>query len=104
MCVGAVRSSRELVDKATPSSGEELNSKDVSVTIGGLFAYVAVFQWLGFIISTTWLIFGLATYFAPARYIRNSVTAIVFSVVCAYLFGAVLGVRLPPGIFNLTFL
>lgn len=64
----------------------------------GFFALIATLEPLGFIVSFTLFLFGLATFFSPSRWLRNLVTALVFSLFFFYLFTEVLLQRLPNGI------
>lgn len=64
----------------------------------GFFALIATLEPLGFIVSFTLFLCGLATFFSPSRWLRNLVTALVFSLFFFYLFTEVLLQRLPNGI------
>ena len=80
---------------------EELSARDVAATFVGLALFIVVFERLGFLISTSLLVFALATLTSPTKWKRNLVVAIAIAVVSAALFDGVLGVDLPAGILTL---
>jgi len=70
----------------------------VWAVLGGFFALIATLEPLGFIVSFTLFLFGLSNFFSPRRWLRNLITALVFSLFFFYLFTEVLLQRLPNGI------
>jgi putative tricarboxylic transport membrane protein len=92
----------EPAPKSEVATKEELGHL---VVIAGVCAwtalYYAVFEQLGYILSTTIFLFGLTSYFSRRRWVMNATTVVLFSVGSYALFVDVLGVTLPPGILSL---
>ena len=61
-------------------------------------AYFAVFEWLGYVISTTIYLIGLTAYFNPGKWIANVLTSVLFCVGSYVMFSKLLGVTLAVGI------
>ena len=76
----------------------------VAFAIAALVAVLVLMEPLGFAIAVTGFMFALSTFFAPAKWVRNLVVAVVFSLFFSLLFGVVLGIRLPQGPLNDVFL
>ena len=80
---------------------EELAPGDVLATIVAFVVFMFVFERLGFLISTSLLVFSLTMLTTPTRWKRNALVAILFAVVAEALFDGVLGVDLPAGLLTL---
>lgn len=63
--------------------------------------YYAVFEQLGYIVSTTIFLFGLTSYFNRGKWLTNAITVVLFAIGSYALFVDVLGVTLAPGILSL---
>ncbi len=84
-----------------PLEGDDTRIDDwpaVWAVLGGFFTLIAALEPLGFIVSFTLFLFGLSTFFSPRRWLRNLITALIFSLFFFYLFTEVLLQRLPNGI------
>jgi putative tricarboxylic transport membrane protein len=64
------------------------------------FGYFLIFERLGFMISTSFYLFGLMAYFHRGKWITNVLSAFGFAIGSYFLF-KVLGVQLAPGILPL---
>ncbi|MGE5524839.1 MAG: tripartite tricarboxylate transporter TctB family protein [Rhodospirillaceae bacterium] len=62
--------------------------------------YYAVFEHLGYMLSTAVFLFVLMAYFHRNRWLTNALTSVIFSVASYALFVKALGVTLAPGIFS----
>jgi putative tricarboxylic transport membrane protein len=63
-----------------------------------LFLYVAVFQWLGFILSTFFLLLFLFKGLEPQRWRTALILSAVTVTVCYLVFGVFLELQFPPGL------
>ncbi len=61
-------------------------------------AYFAVFEWLGYMISTAIYLFVLMAYYNRGKWIANTLTAVLFAIGSYVLFNEILGVSLPGGL------
>lgn len=85
---------------ATPSGAEQppqLSRQKVLVSFALFAAYIVAFIPAGFLVSTILFLTVLPTYIERGKVVRNTVFAVVFSVLVYLLFNQVLGVQLPPG-------
>jgi putative tricarboxylic transport membrane protein len=89
---------------ARPAARAEPVDYRVYLIIAGVvvwtFAYFLIFERLGFMISTSFYLFGLMAYFHRGKWISNVLSAFGFSIGSYFLF-KVLGVQLAPGILPL---
>ena len=73
--------------------------------IGGVTAwtavYFAVFEPLGYVISTAVYLVGLTAYFHRGKWVANVLTSVLFAIGTYLLFVKVLGVTLAKGVLNL---
>lgn len=60
--------------------------------------YMAVFEWLGYVIATTVYLLALMAYFHKGKWLANVLTAVLFCVISYVLFTKVLGVTLAKGL------
>jgi putative tricarboxylic transport membrane protein len=66
-----------------------------------LFLYVAVFQWLGFILSTFLLLLFLFKGLEPQRWRTALILSAVTITVCYLVFGVFLELQFPPGLLKM---
>ena len=60
--------------------------------------YLAVFEWLGYVIATTIYLLGMMVYFHKGKWLANVLTAVLFCAISYVLFTKVLGVTLARGL------
>ncbi|MEK6593215.1 MAG: tripartite tricarboxylate transporter TctB family protein [Pseudomonadota bacterium] len=60
--------------------------------------YLAVFEWLGYVIATTVYLLTLMVYFHKGKWLANVLTSVLFCVITYVLFTKVLGVTLARGL------
>ena len=70
----------------------------VGAAVAWTFLYFAVFERLGYSLSTTFYLLGLTAYFHRGRWTANLLTSVLYSFVSYALFSNLLDVRLPRGI------
>lgn len=80
----------------TPANPEGVNARILAM-IGYLAAYAALFQWLGFIIATTFMVTFISRLF-KATWMQAIMGGVVMSVGLFFLFDKGLDVVLPTGI------
>jgi len=68
-----------------------------------LFLYVAVFQWLGFILSTFFLLLFLFKGLEPQKWRTALILSAVTITVCYLVFGVFLELQFPPGLLKMIF-
>ena len=66
-------------------------------SVAACFAYVMVVQWLGFLISTILLLYGMMLLYGNKRYVLCAVITVVFTVAVWLLFTKVFLIFLPAG-------
>ena len=72
-----------------------------ALTIVGLLVYAAFLQSVGFIICTTLLVIYQARVIQRGRWVRNIVSAVIFSFAIYFSFDRLLMVGFPPGLFGI---
>jgi len=90
---------------ATPKAEDEeaaTTARPVAVTLVGLWllAYYAVFEHLGFVISTFLFLLGMTSYFHRGKWVVNVAVAIGFPVILDLVFSYVLGRSPAPGLLS----
>jgi putative tricarboxylic transport membrane protein len=60
--------------------------------------YMAVFEWLGYVVATSIYLLALMAYFHPGKWMTNILTALLFCAGSYYMFNHMLGVNLARGI------
>lgn len=65
------------------------------------FAYILVFERLGYVAATTVYVFALTAYFNRGRWVVNTLTSVLFCLASYFLFTRILGVTLPGGVLPL---
>jgi putative tricarboxylic transport membrane protein len=80
---------------------EEVQERPSPKLIGAIviwtFIYFSVFEWLGYIISTTAYLVVLTAYFNRGKWVANIASSVLFSVL-SYLLFKLLETSLPPGL------
>jgi putative tricarboxylic transport membrane protein len=71
-----------------------------ALTIMGLLLYSVFLQSVGFIICTTLLVMYQARVIQRGRWVRNILSAVIFSCAIYFSFSRLLLVRLPPGLLD----
>lgn len=84
----------DLIDPDEPA----VPLRPLAVVVALFAGYVVVFIPLGFLLSTSLFLFAVTTFVHPAKWLRNAVYAVVFSVAVYLLFTEVLLVSLPAGL------
>ncbi len=88
-------------DRSRASTREERGHyKVIAAVIVWTGLYYAVFEHLGYMLSTAIFLFALMSYFHRNRWVTNTVTVVLFSVASYALFVKALGVSLAPGILS----
>lgn len=67
------------------------------VVIVAILAFIAAFEPLGFVIAIALFLFGLSTFFSPAKWLTNLIVAVCFAVSAYLLFTRGLSIQLPNG-------
>jgi putative tricarboxylic transport membrane protein len=84
---------------ATDSGGDGKSHVKMIVAVSaGTAAFFAVFEPLGYVLSSIFYLIGLTAYFHPGRWRTNILTTVLFCVGTYVLFNVVLGVNLPRGV------
>jgi len=60
--------------------------------------YFAVFEWLGYVLSTAVYLIVLTAYFNRGKWLANSLTSVLFGICSYVMFSKLLDVSLPRGI------
>lgn len=60
--------------------------------------YMAVFEWLGFVIASIIYLLALMAYFHKGKWLSNVLTSVLFCIITYVLFTKVLGVTLARGL------
>jgi putative tricarboxylic transport membrane protein len=70
----------------------------VALTVASIFGLLIALPYLGFVLSLTFFIGGLATFFSRAHWLRNFLVGAIFSVSFYLLFTQALLLPLPNGV------
>jgi len=73
--------------------------KKLLVILLMILAYIVLFVYLGYMLSTALFIFGITTYLERKKWVRNLIYAILFPVIVFLVFNNLLDVYLPVGPF-----
>ena len=92
----AKREKREPADKSTP--GDHGHLPVIAAVVAFSAVYLAVFEWLGYVLATAPYLLGLMAYFHRGKWVSNLLTSILFSLLSYLLFTKVLEVSLARGI------
>ena len=76
---------------------EEQDWPGTLVVIAAILAFIAGFETLGFVIAIALFLFGLSTFFSPAKWLTNLTVALCFAVGAYLLFTRGLSIQLPNG-------
>jgi len=70
----------------------------VGAAVAWTALYFALFERLGYAVSTAGYLLGLMAYFHPGRWLVNLLTAVLYSLISYWMFARLLDVRLARGI------
>ncbi len=90
--------------KAAPETNEPEEKEDTStykIVAGVVVAtgiYFALFEVLGYAVSTMLFLLVMTAYFNKGKWWTNVLTAVLYSFISYYMFSSLLGVNLPRGI------
>ncbi len=88
--------------KSEPEAAPEAQGPSTYKVVAGVVVvtgiYFALFEPLGYAVSTTLFLLTMTTYFNKGKWWTNVLTAVLYSFVSYYMFSALLGVNLPRGI------
>jgi hypothetical protein len=76
---------------------EEQDWPGTLIVIVAILAFIAAFDTLGFVIAIALFLFGLSTFFSPAKWLTNLIVAVGFAVGSYVLFTQGLSIQLPNG-------
>lgn len=91
---------RKVVTTDVPSRGPSTRGSHTVVAAVALwtFVYFLVFEFLGYVLSTSIYLLVLMVYFHKNKWTSNVLTAVLFSVISYLMFTKLLGVNLARGI------
>jgi len=72
----------------------------IAGTLAWLVCYIAVFEWLGYLIATTIFLTVLMAFLHPRHWVANIMLAVLFSAGSYALFDKVLGAKLATGLLS----
>lgn len=72
-------------------------TKDRLIILASLVVYLLIIKYVGYILDTILLVFFVLNYLEREHWVRNTIYAIVFPVVCYYIFNNLLSIWLPAG-------
>lgn len=90
--------------KAAPETNEPEEKEDTStykIVAGVVVAtgiYFALFEVMGYAVSTMLFLLVMTAYFNKGKWWTNVLTAVLYSFISYYMFSSLLGVNLPRGI------
>jgi len=88
-------------DKAGPAEkaapGEHGHLPMIAAVVAFTAVYLAVFEWLGYVLATAPYLLGLTAYFHRGKWVPNILISVLFSVLSYLLFTKVLDVSLARG-------
>jgi len=88
---------RKAAGLAAPGRGEGHHYGVVIGVTVWTALYFAVFEWMGYALSTAVYLLAQMAYFRPGKWLSNTLTALLFSVTSYLLFTRLLLVTLPQG-------
>lgn len=74
--------------------------KAIAGTLAWLACYIAVFEWLGYLLATMIFLAVLMAVLHPRHWVANIATAVLFPLVSYALFDKVLGAKLATGLLS----
>ncbi len=81
-----------------PASVDHSHLPVIAAVVAFSAVYLAVFEWLGYVLATAPYLLGLMAYFHRGKWLSNILTSVLFSVLSYVLFTRVLEVSLARGI------
>lgn len=82
---------------------EPLNWQNIVLTLVAMLVYVAIFSWLGFVLSTFLIMVFLVWVVGGARWHVSLITALSVTLASYLLFEVALDAQLPKGILEIRF-
>lgn len=98
LLVETLRARKPEVNPVQEVSGEWRHYWVVAALVIWTALYVAVFEWLGYTLSTSVYLLGLMAYFHRGKWMSNILTSVLYSVISYWMFTKLLAVSLPRGI------
>lgn len=86
-----------------PDSPERISLDWISVglMLGAVIAYILVFRPLGFIFATMLMVVAGSQILGDRRHLlRDAIVGVLLAVTVAFVFGRLLNINLPPGLFG----
>lgn len=92
----------EELAKAHPDSGEMPRRAIwmMAAVIGWTLLYIAIFEHVGYLISTVLLLIGLTFYFHPRRWLTNIAVSVLVPATAYFVFHNLLHISLPTGLLS----
>ncbi|WP_157800921.1 tripartite tricarboxylate transporter TctB family protein [Bacillus solitudinis] len=88
----------EVPKKESEETGWKHPKMQVITTIVTLIVYIALFEHLGFVLSTIWMLYFLTFYYGYRRYVINGIVTVSVSLGFYLIMTKGLGVYLPTGL------
>lgn len=82
---------------------EPMNWQNIFLTLAAMLVYVAIFSWLGFVLSTFLIMIFLVWAVGGARWHVSLVTALSITIASYLLFEIALDAQLPKGVLEALF-
>ena len=99
MLLAEMLKERKSAPAATASEPEDTSTyKIVAGVVVATAIYFALFEVLGYAVSTMLFLLAMTAYFNKGKWWTNVLTSILYSFVSYYMFSSLLGVNLPRGI------
>lgn len=93
----ATAGEEKVVEDSDFELSDEQDWPGTLVVIAAILAFIAAFESLGFVIAIALFLFGLSTFFSPAKWLTNLIVAVCFAVGAYVLFTQGLSIQLPNG-------
>lgn len=81
--------------KETSTANDKLSQKMIFLTVLASLAYALILEHFGYVISTILFMMAILTITNGKKWVKNSIVALLFSVVVYYIFFYLLGISLP---------
>ena len=91
-------SDRKQAEKSPGESRKSGHPIVLAGVIAWVFAYFALFEWLGFALACSIFLLGFLAFFNRGKWVQNFFTAVCFSFGTYFIFNQFLGLRLAPGL------
>ncbi len=81
--------------KDTATANDKLSQKMIFLTVLASLAYALILEHFGYVFSTILFMMAILTITNGKKWVKNSIVALLFSVVVYYIFFYLLGISLP---------